>query len=85
MKWIGTRLPFEDYASRFVHQEVQDGQVNVELLLLFILHPPSQYMQTFSWLSIAVMETLESVSQFLLKISHGRIVEGRSGQHGGTM
>jgi hypothetical protein len=82
VKWISARPPFKNDACSLVDQKVQDGQVDVELLLFLVVHPPSQDMQTLSWLAVAVMEAVERVSQFLLQVSHGRIVDGSCGQHG---
>jgi len=82
MKRINTRPPFEDDAGGFVDEEVEDGQVDIKLLLVFVVHSPGENMQAVDGVSIAVVETVEGVSQFLLQVSHGRVVEGSRGQHG---
>jgi hypothetical protein len=78
---IGARLPFEHQTSCFVDQKVQDGQIDIELLLLFILHSPGQDMQALARLAVAGMQARQGGLEFLLQVSHGRVVKGCSGQH----
>ncbi|KAH4065130.1 hypothetical protein HBH95_102270 [Parastagonospora nodorum] len=82
MKRVSTGPPFKDDTGGFVDEKVQDGQVDIKLLFIFVVHSPGKNMQTLDGVSIAVVETVEGVSQFLLQVSHGRVVEGSCGQHG---
>jgi hydroxymethylglutaryl-CoA reductase len=78
---IGTRLPFEYQTRCLVDQKVQDGQIDIELLGVFILHPPGQDMQALARLAVTGVQAGQGGLEFLLQVSHGRVVKGSSGQH----
>lgn len=80
MVGVGARSPFEYQAGGLVDQEIQDGQVDVKLVFL-VFHAPGEVEEAVLG-AIAMLGSGERVSQLLLQVSHGWVLEACGGQHG---
>lgn len=42
MVWVTAGLPLKDQAGRLEDEKIEDGQIDVELVLVLVLHAPGQ-------------------------------------------
>lgn len=54
---VGSGVPLEHRSSRPVQQEIEYGEVDIELVLIFVLHAPSQIEEAYTRLAIALVTT----------------------------
>jgi hypothetical protein len=79
--WICARSPLENESYRLVHQEIKDGEIDVELVFVLVFHAPSKVEQAVKWFAVGVTPVHDCGSQLLLQVAHGWIVNMASGQH----
>lgn len=78
--WAGSPLENEGY--RLVYQEVQNGEVDIELVFVLVFHTPSKVEEAVKWFAVGVVPGCDCGRQLLLQVAHGWVVNMVSGQHG---
>lgn len=58
---VGARPPFKDKICGFEGEKVQDGQIDVELVLFLCLHLPSEGEEACKWLALCVSTALDGL------------------------
>lgn len=66
---VGARAPFEEGLGCLVGEEVLDGQVDVELVFLFVVHLAGEGVESGEGLSIAASVCCHGLGQLLLQVS----------------
>ena len=76
---ITTRPPLKDQANGLVDEKVEDGQINVKLVVVLILHAPCEVQVALSWQSVGGMAVWHCLGWVCGESGRERLVG--SGQH----